>query len=330
MFQYSQQFSTGTSGAFTFVNTRSLLNSSTPLFNPSISGYFDVQVNQNTPPRLQSFDPTTSVIRVAKNNLKVSNLQVKLQVVTTVSAVLNLYWDLVSFNEAMRIKEQALETAQKLYDGNQKQVQIGALPAIEVTRAAAEVSASKEDLLIAQTNVAQQEIVLKNALNRNSMQNVWLDDVHIIPLDHIEVPKTEEIRPISDLIQEAIESRLEVERGKVNLDSSKILLKGDKNGLIPNLQAFAELDQSRPRRPPPIALQQLLRQRRTTIFIGGNGNVLAQIFRRSNFPDYLRRLLPQHPLPQSRRRRPISSPTNSSCAKPNSSSSAPSTRCAST
>src|ERR1019366_4322132 len=100
--------------------------------------------------------------------------------------------------------------AQKLYDGNQKQVEIGALPAIEVTRAAAEVSASKEDLLIAQTNLAQQEIVLKNALNRNSMQNVWLDDVHIIPLDHIEVPKTEEIRPVADLIQEAVESRLEI------------------------------------------------------------------------------------------------------------------------
>ena len=34
--------------------------------------------------------------------------------------MLNLYWDLVSFNEAVRIKEQALETAQKLYDDNQE------------------------------------------------------------------------------------------------------------------------------------------------------------------------------------------------------------------
>ena len=154
-----------------------------------------MQINQNLLQGM-SLGVNNRNIRVAKNNLKVSNLQVKLQVVTTVSAVLNLYWDLVSFNEAVRIKEQALETAQKLFDGNKKQVEIGALPAIEVTRAAAEVSASKEDLLIAQTNLSQQEIVLKNALNRNSMQNAWLDDVHIIPLDHIEVPKTEEIRPV--------------------------------------------------------------------------------------------------------------------------------------
>ena len=126
VFQYSQQFATGTSGAFTFVNSRSLLNSSTPLFNPSISGYLDLQINQNL---LQgrSLGVNNRNIRVAKNNLKVSNLQVKLQVVTTISAVLNLYWDLVSFNEAVRIKEQALETAQKLFDGNKKQVEIGAL-----------------------------------------------------------------------------------------------------------------------------------------------------------------------------------------------------------
>ena len=131
-------------------------------------------------------------IRISKNNLKVTELQVKLQVITTVSAVLNLYWDLVSFNEDVRIKEQALATAQKLYEDNKKQVAIGTLSAIEVTRAAAEVSAAKENLLIAQTNVAQQETVLKNALSRNGAASPWLDEVHIVPLDHIVVPEKEE------------------------------------------------------------------------------------------------------------------------------------------
>ena len=232
--QYSQQFVTGTSAAFSFSNNRVFLNSPSPLLNPALSGFFDITINQ---PLLQGFNRSVNNrnIRVARNNMKVSNLQVKLQVATTVSAALNLYWDLVSFNEAVRIKEKALETAQSLYDGNKKQVEIGALPAIEVTRAGAEVSSSKEDLLIAQTNVAQQEIVLKNALSRNGIENQWLDDVHIIPLDHIEVPKTDEIRPVQDLISEAIGSRLEVATKKINVDSQQILLKGDKNGLLPSL-----------------------------------------------------------------------------------------------
>jgi outer membrane protein TolC len=116
------------------------------------------------------------------------------------------------------------------------------------------------------------------------MQNVWLDDVHIIPLDRIEVPKTEEIRPATDLIQEAAENRLEVERSKVNLDSSKMLLKGDKNGLLPSLQAFAELT-NHGLAGPANPLYNNCCGEPNSYFIGGTGNVLAQILRR-NFPDY--------------------------------------------
>lgn len=277
---YSQSFITNTSIQFFAYSNSSLYNSSNYLFNPSISGQFDFQVNQ---PLLQGFGSGINdrYIRVARNNLRITDLQMKLQVATTVSAVLNLYWDLVSFIEAVRIKEQALATAQGLLEGNKKQVAIGALPAVEVTRAAAQVSASKEDLLIAQTNVAQQEIVLKNALNRNGMENTWLDDVHIIPLDRIEVPREEEIRPVQDLIQEALTNRPDILQSKVNVESAKFLSKGDKNTLLPSLSAFAELTNHGLSGP----VNPLYNGEPNPFFVGGTGNLLAQLFRR-NFPDY--------------------------------------------
>ncbi|HLH20179.1 MAG TPA: TolC family protein [Bryobacteraceae bacterium] len=280
---YSQQWATGTGFNFTFFNTRSYLNSATPLFNPSIQGFFDVYITQNL---LQGFSPAVNNrdIRVARNNLKVSRLQVELQVSTTVAAVLNLYWDLVSFNEAVRIKQSALETAQKLYQGNVKEREIGALAGIEVTRAAAGVSAAKEDLLIAQTNLAQQEIVLKNALSRNGIQSAWLDDVHIIPLDHIEVPRQEEIRPVQDLIRESLANRLEIDRARVDLDSRQIMIKGDKNALLPTLQAFTEFTNnglSGPANP----LYNNCCGAPNPYFLGGDGTVLSQLFHR-NFPNY--------------------------------------------
>ena len=283
VFQYSQQFITGTNAQLTFVDYHSLLNSSTPTFNPSITGLLDLVVTQNL---LQGFNigVNNRDIRVAKNNMKVSNLQLKLQVATTVSAALNLYWDLVSFIDAVRIKEQALATSQKLYEDDQKMVKIGSLPAVEVTRAAAQVSVGKEDLLFAQTNVQQQEIVLKNALSRNAIANAWLDDVHIVPLNPIEVPKTDEIKPLPELLPEAMANRVEIERTNINIDSQKILIKGDRNGLLPTLQAFLELTNnglSGPVNPiyngqsgPP-----------DTYLIGGTGNLLGQIFRR-DFPNY--------------------------------------------
>ena len=282
-FQYAQSWISGTSAAFTFSDFRNNLNSATPLLNPYLSGSFDISVNQSL---LQGMSPAVNnrYIRVARNNMKVTDLQVKLQVATTVAAVLNLYWDLVSFNEAVRIKEKALETAQSLYDGNRKQVEIGALPSIEVTRAAAEVSSSKEDLLIAQTNVQQQEIVLKNALSRNGIENAWLDEVHIVPLDHIEIPKTDEVRPIQDLITEAMSNRVEVESKKINVESQKILLKGSRNGLIPSLSAFAEVT-NHGLAGPENALYNNCCGAPNGFFTGGNGTVLSQLFRR-NFPDY--------------------------------------------
>jgi outer membrane protein TolC len=282
-FGYSQSFVTNTFIQFVGQTTRSNYNSSTYLFNPSINGYFDFQVNQ---PLLQGFGSGVNdrYIKVAKNNMKITDMQMKLQVATTISAVLNLYWDLVSFNDAVRIKEQALTTAQNLLEGNKKQVSIGALPAVEVTRAAAEVSASKEDLLIAQTNVAQQEIVLKNALNRNGLENTWLDDVHIIPLDRIEVPQTEEIQPIQDLLQEALTNRQDILQSQVNVESAKFLARGDKNSLLPSLSAFAELT-NHGLAGPVNSLYSNCCGEPNPFFVGGLGSVFSQLFRR-NFPDY--------------------------------------------
>jgi outer membrane protein TolC len=280
---YSQAFVTGTYLQFTIYSNRQLLNSIAPLYNPALTGFLDFQINQNL---LQGLNRSVNdrYIRVAKNNLKVSDLQLKLQIATTVSAVLNLYWDLVAFNDAVRIKQEALKTAQDLYEGNKKQVGIGALPAVEVTRAEAEVSASTEELLFAQTNVEQQEIVLKNALSRNAMENAWLDDVHIVALDRIEVPTNEEIRPVQDLIDEGLANRLEIARSKIDLDSRQILARGDRNGLLPTLQAFAELT-NHGLSGPPNPLSNSCCGTPLPYFVGGAGNALAQIFRR-NFPDY--------------------------------------------
>lgn len=283
VFQYSQQFVTGTSGSVTYVSNRSKLNSPTPLLNPSTTGFIDITVNQNL---LQGFSVAVNTrdIRVARNNQKVSTLQVKRQVITTVSAVLNLYWDLVSFDENLRIAEGAVTTAEKLYQDNQNQARLGALAAIEVTRAAAAVSAAKGNLLIAQTNVSQQETVLKNALSRSGSDSAWLDEAHIVPLDRIEVPKTEAPMVPAELIKQAVENRPELEQTRVNLESNKILIRGDRNGMLPTLSAFAELTNnglSGPVNP----LYNNCCGAPDPYFLGGYGNLTAQLFRR-NFPNY--------------------------------------------
>jgi outer membrane protein len=280
---YSQQFLTGTAISASYSGSRSFYNSPSPTLNPYINADIDFQISQSL---LQGFSHAVNnrQIRVARNNIKVSDLTVKLQLVTTISAVLNLYWDLVSFNHDVRIKEQALAIAQRLYEDNQKRVQAGSLPPVEVTRAAAQVSANEEALLISRTNLAQQETVLKNALSRTGVQDPKFDAVHIVPLDSIEVPKIEQIRPIQDLIQVAVAHRPEVEQTRISLENSKINLQGTRNSLLPSLSAFAELTNN--------ALAGILNPiyngssgPADPYFIGGVGTILSQLFGR-NFPNY--------------------------------------------
>jgi outer membrane protein len=280
---YSQQFLTGSSVQVDYSSTRYQLNSPANTLNPFTAGTLDLYLTQNL---LEGWGVHVNnrYIRIAKNNLKVTDLQLKRQVITTVSAILNLYWDLVSFNDDRRIKETALATAQKLYEDNQYQANLGTLPGIEVTRAAEQVSASKEDLLIAETNVAQQEIVLKNALSRTGIESASLDEVHIIPLDNIVVPEKEDLKPQAGLIQEALENRPEMEQARVNLASQKIALAGTKNAILPTLQAFADVNNTG-LTGIPNPLNNIPGNLPAPDVVGGYGNLLSQIARGA-FPNY--------------------------------------------
>src|SRR5690606_27002270 len=98
---------------------------------------------------------------------------------------------------------QSVTTAEQLLENNRKMVELGTLAEIEITRAEAQVYAARQDLTIAQTNLLQQETILKNALSRNGVADAGLARVRIVALDQVGVPADVPIRPVEDLIVEA-------------------------------------------------------------------------------------------------------------------------------
>lgn len=279
--QYVQNFVWGMSSQFTFYNQHVDVNSHLFNLNPYTSGYLDLQVTQNL---LYGFGAAVNGrnIRVQKNNIKVSNLQFRNQVATTVSAVLNLYWDLVEFYQDERARQRELAAAEQLLDNNRKQAEAGTLAPIEVTRAQAQVYTSQQDLLVSQTNLLQQETVLKNAISRNGISNPLLTNAHIIPLDTITIPTQDELPPIDQLVTQALQNRAEIQQSQINIESNKLNLIGIKNALKPTLQAFAELTNN--------GLTGVLTPVGSQVpgvdyLAGGYGDLLGQEFRR-NFPNY--------------------------------------------
>src|SRR5271165_770410 len=283
-FSYGQQFLTGTGYTFSFNNSHSSLNIPSNLLSPYTTALADLVITQSL---LQGFGIAVNNrnIRVARNNLKVNDLQFQQQLITTISAVLNLYWDLVSFNQDIRVKESALVTSRRLYEDNKKQVEIGTLAPIEVTRAEAEVASNQQDLVISQTNLLQQETILKNALSKNGVASPSLAEVRIVPLDSIQVPDKDVLPAFNDLVDQALKDRPEITQNQINIESNQINLNGDKSSLKPSLTAFAEFTNNALTGSPNALNVNGQYGFPDAFVVGGYSNALAQIFRR-NYPNY--------------------------------------------
>jgi len=287
-FSIGRGFLTGTSVSLGLANSSTFQNTFSQSFNPSLQSALDLQINQHL---LQGFGFAVNnrYIRIAKNNLKVADLVFRQQVMATVANVIGLYWGLVSYNAGVDVAKSALALAQKLYNDNRKQVEIGTLAPIEIVRAESEVASREQDVTTAETNVLQQETVLKNALSRTGIASPSLSEVRIVPTDRITIPATEPVMPIQDLTNEALQRRPELAEAALQIESSKISLQGTKNALLPTLDGFVDLrnhglagQQNTIAIPPGSPFQG------TPVdpyFIGGYGTALGQIFGR-NFPDY--------------------------------------------
>ena len=279
--QLAQTFDFGLTAQLTYSSTRIGLNSQLFNLNPYTQGFLDLQVTQNL---LQNFGRAVigRNIRVQKNNVKVSMLQFQQQLIATVSAALNLYWDLVSFHADVNARTREVATAQQLLDDNRKQVEIGSIAPIEVTRAESQLYTSQQDLVTAQTNLLQQETILKNYLSRNGIAEAGLANLHIVPLDNLVIPEKEEVRPVEDWIAQAMENRVELQQGRLNLDSNQMNLVGIKSSLKPTLQTFAELTNNG--LSGDVTALGLL-QPGIGRLVGGYGNLLSQIAGR-DYPNY--------------------------------------------
>ncbi|HXF27528.1 MAG TPA: TolC family protein [Bryobacteraceae bacterium] len=285
-FSLSQGFLTGGQAVLSY-NDR-VLNQNSPLnsVNPSTALSLDLTMTQHL---LQGFGIAVNNrnIRVAQNEVKLSDVVFREQLINTVSSIITLYWNLVSFNENVDFAKQNLALAQKTYDDNQKQVQIGTLAPIEIVRAEAEVAARQQDLTIAETNVLQQETTLKNALSRNGIASPEVMEARIVPTDRIRVPENETVQPMPELVQLALRDRPEISQSKFNVENSRISLIGQKSGLLPTLDAVAELTNHGQSGDPNLkAIAAGIAPPPDPYFVGGYGTAAGQVFRR-NFPDYL-------------------------------------------
>jgi outer membrane protein len=236
-FAYNQGLQSGTNLSLGFSNNRITTNGPFTNFSPLINSGFQFRMTQHLLQGL-GFVPNTRFIRIAKNNREISDVAFRLQTITTVDQIENMYWDLVFAYENVRVQQESLAFAQKTLSDTQKQVQIGSLAPIEVVRAESTVATDQQNLITAQNNLQLQQLLMKNALSRN-LHDPTLADAEVIPTSTMQLPEQEPVIPTEDLVNDALGHRAELAESRIDLTNREINNKAVRNAQLPSLDLFA-------------------------------------------------------------------------------------------
>ena len=230
---FTQGFQTGTNLNVTWNNTRSSSTSGANFFNPAVQSTLSIGFSQQL---LSGFGLSVNRrnILIAKNNRKVADWAFAQQAITAITNTITAYWELVYARANVKVEEQAVTVAGKLYSDNQKQLGAGTMSPLDVTQAESELATDRQNLIVARTIQLQDEQVLLNAISKDPLSQ-GLADVEIIPTDLPAQPAAIETATFGDAIKEAFAKRPELQQQIYNLKNADIDVQATRNALRPEL-----------------------------------------------------------------------------------------------
>ena len=245
---YTQAFPTGTALSAVWDNSRGATNSPNSFLNPSLNSYYHVLLQQQLLAGF-GFGPNLRFLKIAKNNQKISDEAFTLQVITTVTQIANMYWDLVAAYDDEQVKSRSLDFANQTLASDQKQLSLQAIPAMDVMKAEGEVAVREQDLTVAKTTLQFQELLMKNALTKN-LDDPALEAMPVHPTDKSGSLDGATQGQTEDMIAKALRDRIELRESDLDLDNRRISQTGRPgNNVLPSVALTGILWRHGTRRP---------------------------------------------------------------------------------
>ncbi|HWB31618.1 MAG TPA: TolC family protein [Acidobacteriaceae bacterium] len=236
-FGYAQNFLTGTQLSVIFNNSRFTSNSANQIYSPQVTSTFQITATQHL---LQGFGTWLNgrFIVQAKNDRRIADSAFRAQLLYTINQVENIYWSLVSAYEDEQAKEHALAQSEQLSQNSQSQLRLGAAAPLDVVNAESAVTADKETLIAAQSNLEYQQLLMKQAITRN-LNDPQLAIAPVIPTDRVGLDRLpEEDMPVEDLVRQAYANNPQIEQATLNMKNNEITIRAEKNGLLPIIDVY--------------------------------------------------------------------------------------------
>jgi outer membrane protein len=180
----------------------------------------------------------TRYIAIAKTNKKISAAVLKEQIITTITGTRNLYIDLVSLQDSVKVQEQALMAAELLLHNDQEQLQVGRLPSIEVARAQSLVTSTQLVLTQAIALRDQQQVILRTLLDPQSLTGTPGSASEIVAGDPLLPPQAEPQAPLPDLVKSAWENRPDVLAARLQVTNGERQVASSTNATKPEIDLY--------------------------------------------------------------------------------------------
>lgn len=271
-----QGFTTGGVAAVTFNNNHQSLNSLNTGYNPYTGSSLGITMTQ---PLLRGFGRALNrrFIRIAANEQRITSLLFQQQLIATTYGVIRLYTDFVALYEDEKVKQETVTLAEKLLADTRAQVEEGTLAQVELTRANAQVFSTRQDLINARGLREEQEAILRNVLTRS--EDLELRTAHIIPGDTLKIPEKDEIRPLQDLMSDALNRRPDLGQANLQVENSLIGLEGARSARLPEVDLVGIMQNN------GLSGNGTNFTANSGPFQGGYGGVLGQVLAR-DYPTY--------------------------------------------
>jgi outer membrane protein len=234
----SEGFSTGTTATVAWNNARSSSSSAFNFFNPAVASTLVVTVQQQLLNGFGRFANRRNIL-ISKNNRKLADYVFEQQAITTVTNTITDYWELVFARQNVVVQQQFVGVSEKLYNDNKKQLEIGTMAPLDVTRAEAELATARQNLIVAQTVQLTDQQVLKNAISKDPLA-ANLINVEIIPTDQPTPPEPTETPTFEESIREAFQKRPELLEQQINIKNAGIDARATGIALRPTAVLFGQ------------------------------------------------------------------------------------------
>lgn len=214
-----------------FEGSRATTNAGIQAFSPEYTSGWSLNVTQPVLRDLIWNQPWTQV-KTSRLVLESSEEDFRRAVMDTVTSTEDAYWALIAQDEARRVAQKSLETAQALLDQTRTQYEVGVVSKVEVTEAEAGLSEREVNLIRAENQYRNQQDVLIDLVLGPGLRSS--STLEIVPTDRPEEYVPYEI-DVETAVQRAFENRPEIVLATKEIERQEVQLKFARNQRLPSL-----------------------------------------------------------------------------------------------